>query len=187
MVQLSRIYTKSGDKGKTSLGDGTRVFKSSLRIEAIGSIDEANSALGVVRLYTSGHEDMILKSIQNDLFDLGADLCMVKETKESPLRITEQHVVRLEREIDEMNEHLPTLNSFILPGGTPASAFLHQARSTARSAERVLVALSEHEHVNTYALHYINRVSDYFFVLARYMNLSVTTDTLWEPGKFAAE
>lgn len=185
MVKLSRIYTRTGDNGTTGLGDGSRVSKDSLRIEAIGTVDEANAALGVCRLYAMGPEDHMLGCIQNDLFDVGADLCTPANPNKIALRITQKHVVRLEEEMDEMNKSLSPLTSFVLPGGTPPSAFLHQARTIVRRAERTLVALCEHEWVNEDLIKYINRLSDHLFVMARYHNSHVCGDVLWEPGKYS--
>lgn len=187
MVRLSRIYTRTGDTGNTSLGDGSRVLKNTVRLEAIGTIDEANSALGIVRLYTADKEDFILGRIQNDLFDVGADLCLPSQDQAARpvLRITETHVARLETEIDEMNKSLQPLTSFVLPGGTPGSAFLHQARVIVRRSERVLVSLCKEEWVNPDLLRYINRLSDHLFVLARHLNAHVCGDVLWEPGKYS--
>ncbi len=187
MVMLSKIYTRGGDEGKTSLGDGSRVLKDSLRIDAIGTIDEANSALGVTRLYTTDQADNMLGRIQNDLFDVGADLCVPyqAEPKKTVLRITDFHVTRLENEMDQMNETLAPLTSFILPGGSPAAAFLHQARVIIRRSERILVTLSAQEWINPALLKYVNRLSDHSFVLARHLNAMVCGDVLWEPGKYS--
>ena len=145
MVTLNRIYTRTGDKGETALGDGTRLPKHALRIAAFGTVDEANAAVGLARLHTTGELDAMLKRIQNDLFDLGADLCVPEEGKrgEGRLRIIEAQVERLEREIDTMNAELKPLASFVLPGGTPAAAHLHLARAIVRRAERLMVELAE--------------------------------------------
>jgi cob(I)alamin adenosyltransferase len=183
MVRLTRIYTKGGDKGTTSLGTGKRVPKHDLRVEAYGTIDETNAAIGIARLHTSGDADAALARIQNDLFDLGADLCAPEgpDAKER-LRIIETQVERLEQEIDRMNEELAPLNSFVLPGGSAASAYLHLARTIARRAERDMTRLAESEPVNPAAIRYINRLSDHLFVLARYENDKGAKDVLWKPG-----
>jgi cob(I)alamin adenosyltransferase len=184
MVQLTRIYTKGGDKGSTSLGSGKRVKKHDLRVAAYGTVDEANAAIGVARLHTSGDMDAILNRIQNDLFDLGADLCQPEDPKDYPaLRVVEAQVERLEQEIDRLNAELQPLKSFVLSGGTPAAAHLHLARTIARRAERDITALMEHEEINPAALRYINRLSDLLFVMARYANDKGQADVLWVPGK----
>ena len=183
MVKLTRIYTKGGDKGTTSLGTGKRVAKHDLRVEAYGTVDEANAAIGIARLHTSGDADAALARIQNDLFDLGADLCAPEgEGAKDRLRITDAQVERLEQEIDAMNEELAPLNSFVLPGGSAASAYLHLARTIARRAERDMTRLAEQGSVNPAAIRYINRLSDHLFVLARYENDKGAKDVLWEPG-----
>lgn len=186
MVKLNRIYTKTGDKGTTGLGDGTRLAKNALRIEAYGTVDETNAAIGLARLHTGadGDLDQMLARIQNDLFDLGADLCVPEggSKSEGALRIIEAQVSRLETEIDRMNEALEPLKSFVLPGGTEAAAFLHLARTIARRAERLMVALSEKEKVSEAALKYINRLSDHLFVAARHANAKANGDVLWTPG-----
>ena len=183
MVKLTRIYTKGGDKGTTSLGTGTRVPKHDLRVEAYGTVDEANAAIGLARLHTSGDADAALARIQNDLFDVGADLCAPEgEGTKDRLRITDAQVERLEQEIDAMNEELAPLNSFILPGGSAASAYLHLARTIARCAERDMTRLAEQGPVNPAAIRYINRLSDHLFVLARYENDKGAKDVLWKPG-----
>ncbi|MDY0873525.1 cob(I)yrinic acid a,c-diamide adenosyltransferase [Dongia rigui] len=184
MVQLTRIYTKSGDKGSTSLGSGKRVKKHDLRVAAYGTVDEANAAIGVARLHVSGDLDAMLNRIQNDLFDLGADLCQPEDPKDYPaLRVIEAQVERLEQEIDRLNAELQPLKSFVLSGGTPAAAHLHLARTIARRAERDITALMEHEEINPAALRYINRLSDLLFVMARYANDKGQADVLWVPGK----
>ncbi|MFM8991702.1 MAG: cob(I)yrinic acid a,c-diamide adenosyltransferase, partial [Alphaproteobacteria bacterium] len=172
MVRLTRIYTRGGDAGETSLGDGARVPKSSVRVAAFGTVDEANAAVGVARLHTTGEADAMLGRIQNDLFDLGADLCTPEEEnpKYPPLRISDRQVERLEREIDAMNEKLAPLDSFILPGGSPAATHLHVARTVSRRAERLIVELAAGEHVNPAAIRYSNRLSDHLFVLSRHLN-----------------
>jgi cob(I)alamin adenosyltransferase len=192
MVRLTRIYTRGGDKGQTSLGDGSRVPKHDLRVAAYGTVDEANAVLGLARLHTGGRPDdalladadAMLARIQNDLFDLGADLCTPEQENPAypPLRIIDMQVDRLEAEIDRMNEQLSPLNSFILPGGSPAAAFLHQARTVARRAEREMTELALHETVGEPALKYINRLSDHLFVLGRYLNDKGAADVLWVPG-----
>jgi ATP:cob(I)alamin adenosyltransferase len=183
MVKLNRIYTRTGDAGQTGLGDGTRVDKDALRLQALGSVDEANAALGLARLAASGDIDVQLSRIQNDLFDLGADLCVPeKDGEEGPhLRVVPEQVERLEREIDAMNAKLAPLNSFVLPGGTPLAAELHLARTIVRRAERDIVALAKAEKVGAAALAYINRLSDHLFVLSRIANAG--DDVLWVPGK----
>ncbi|MBF0355209.1 MAG: cob(I)yrinic acid a,c-diamide adenosyltransferase [Alphaproteobacteria bacterium] len=182
MVLLSRIYTRGGDKGKTSLGNGERVSKHSLRVEAYGTIDEANAALGLVRLFTADQPDAdaLLALIQNDLFDLGADLCAPGQTE--GLRLQPSQVERLERDIDRLNAKLKPLDSFVLPGGSPASAHLHQARTVVRRAERLISALAEEEAINPQALAYANRLSDLLFVMSRSLNGQGDNDILWVPG-----
>ncbi|MBM6595483.1 cob(I)yrinic acid a,c-diamide adenosyltransferase [Microvirga pudoricolor] len=189
MVVLNRIYTRTGDKGTTALAAGGRRAKYDLRIEAYGTVDETNACLGLVRLHTSDHEiDPMLARIQNDLFDLGSDLATVETGKPlpyEPLRITAAQTERLEREIDEMNEHLAPLRSFVLPGGTAAAAYLHQARTVCRRAERLVVELAERdgEVVSSEAIKYLNRLSDFFFVASRYINDRGARDVLWVPGQ----
>lgn len=183
MVRLTRIYTRGGDKGQTSLGDGARVAKHALRVEAYGTVDEANAVIGIACLHATGEPAMMLARIQNDLFDLGADLCTPETEGEGVrLRIMPEQVARLEAEIDAMNEDLAPLNSFILPGGSPASAQLHLARTVVRRAERFVTALAEAEAVNLQAIAYINRLSDHLFVLARVCNANGAGDVLWVPG-----
>jgi cob(I)alamin adenosyltransferase len=184
MVRLTRIYTKGGDKGETSLGDGARVRKNSLRVEAFGTVDEANGVIGLARLHTEGEPDAMLARIQNDLFDLGADLCTPPggPHEDQALRIIEKQVERLEHEIDTLNAELKPLDSFILPGGSPAAAWLHLARTVARRAERLMVALAESEPVGDCALRYMNRLSDHLFVLSRNLNDKGAADVLWVPG-----
>ena len=181
MVKLTRIYTKGGDKGRTSLGDGERVAKHDPRVAAYGAVDEANAAVGLARLHAKGKADAMLARIQNDLFDLGADLCR-PEGKEGALRIVEAQVERLEREIDGMNAALQPLTSFVLPGGKPAAAALHLARTIVRRAEREMTALAEGSAVNPIAIKYINRLSDHLFVLSRHLNDRGKRDVLWRPG-----
>ena len=184
MVKLTRIYTRGGDKGKTSLGDGTRVAKQSLRVEAYGTVDEANAALGLARLHTAGDDDAMLARIQNDLFDLGADLCTPEDGRRAAgaLRIVAAQVKQLETEIDRMNAELAPLNSFVLPGGSPVSAYLHLARTVTRRAERLVCALAAAEPVNPEAIKYLNRLSDHLFVLSRRLNDNGASDVLWRPG-----
>ena len=184
MVRLTRIYTRGGDKGKTSLGDGTRVPKQSLRVEAFGTVDEANAAIGLARLHTAGEEDAMLGRIQNELFDLGADLCTPEDGRRAAgaLRIAAAQVRRLETEIDRMNAELAPLNSFILPGGSAAASYLHLARTITRRAERLCCALAAVERVNPEALKYLNRLSDHLFVLGRRLNGNGAGDVLWQPG-----
>ena len=183
MVQLTRIYTKGGDKGTTSLGTGKRVPKHDQRVAAFGTVDEANAAIGIARQHTKGDEDAMLARIQNDLFDLGADLCAPEgDGTKDRLRITDGQVERLEREIDAMNAELAPLNSFVLPGGSAGSAHLHLARTIARRAERDMTRLAETEAVNPAAIRYINRLSDHLFVLARWLNDKGANDVLWKPG-----
>lgn len=185
MVKLDRIYTRGGDKGQTSLGDGSRVPKHDLRVAAYGTVDEANAVIGVARLHTAGPADEMLNRIQNDLFDLGADLCTPESPnpKYPPLRISDQQVERLEREIDELNADIPPLRSFILPGGSAASAWLHLARTVTRRAERLMTELASAEPVNPAAVRYVNRLSDHLFVLARHLNDKGQNDVLWVPGQ----
>lgn len=190
MVKLNKIYTRTGDDGTTGLVSGPRRLKHDLRVESYGTIDEANSAIGVARLHshTLPTLDMMLMAIQNDLFDLGADLS-TPETDEppafEPLRIIATQVDRLERDIDYLNGELAPLTSFVLPGGHPAAAHLHLARTIARRAERLMVALSrtDGERVSAPALHYVNRLSDFLFVAARHANDHGRADVLWVPGK----
>jgi cob(I)alamin adenosyltransferase len=188
MVKLTRIYTRGGDNGKTSLGDGARVPKQSLRVAAFGTVDEANAAIGLARLHAGPEADAMLGRIQNDLFDLGADLCTPEGGRrgrvdsQGALRIVAAQVKRLETEIDAMNAALAPLDSFILPGGTPAAANLHLARTITRRAERLVCALAEAEKVNPEALKYLNRLSDHLFVLGRRLNGNGALDVLWQPG-----
>ena len=192
MVVLNRIYTRTGDDGTTALGSGERRAKHDLRIEAYGTIDEANTAIGLARVETAmdtscARIDAMLLCIQNDLFDLGADLCMPlgADRNSEPLRIVQSQVERIERSIDELNAELRPLSSFILPGGSKAAAALHFARTVTRRAERLLVALSKtpREGVGASALKYVNRLSDFLFVAARYMNAKGEADILWVPGQ----
>jgi len=185
MVYLSRIYTKSGDSGQTGLGDGTRVAKDSVRVEACGEVDELNAVLGVAM--TAAIPDTgLLRNIQNDLFDVGGDLCFPLVEGEAPgksLRVTSAQVERLEQTIDRLNESLEPLTSFVLPGGSPGSAWLHLARTVCRRAERAIVTLARAEPINPQILIYLNRLSDLLFVLARTANDGGKSDVLWVPGK----
>ena len=181
MVKLTKIYTRTGDAGTTGLVDGSRRSKADARLIAIGEVDEANSAIGVALLSMEGPLAEQLTRIQNDLFDLGADLA-TPDHVEGALRILPEQVARLEHEIDAMNAQLAPLTSFILPGGTPAAAHLHLARAITRRAERAGVALSEHEATNPSALAYLNRLSDWLFVAARVVNKNGASDVLWVPG-----
>lgn len=185
MVELTRIYTRGGDKGKTSLSDGSRVAKHHLRVEAYGTVDEANAVIGLARLHLSAAMDTILGRVQNDLFDCGADLATpIQDNPDSPsLRMSEGQILWLEEQIDAANAALAPLKSFILPGGSPASAYLHQARTVTRRAERLTSALAESEQITPEALTYLNRLSDLLFVLARVANDSGRADVLWVPGK----
>ena len=191
MVVLNRIYTKTGDAGTTALGNGERVAKTSPRIAAYGTVDETNATIGMVRVHLAGANpqvDAMLVRIQNDLFDLGADLCVPdrgEKLEYEPLRMTEAQVLRLESEIDQMNADLTPLRSFVLPGGTPAAAALHVSRTVSRRAERHMVELAAlpNEPVSDAALKYINRLSDFLFVASRYVNDKGKGDVLWVPGK----
>jgi cob(I)alamin adenosyltransferase len=190
MVILNRIYTRTGDDGTTALGNGERRKKYDLRIACYGTVDETNAAIGIVRLHTSGDAEInaMLGRIQNDLFDLGADLCSPAAGKGSDgarLTVTEAQVTRLEAEIDRLNIELKPLRSFVLPGGTPAAAHLHVARTICRRAERMMAELADRsgEEVSTVALKYVNRLSDFLFVASRYVNQSGPGDVVWAPGQ----
>ena len=185
MVRLTNIYTRGGDTGETSLSTGERRPKHDLRVAAYGTVDETNSVIGIVRLHTAGHEiDAMLGRIQNDLFDVGADLARPNEPapKTPPLRATDAQVVRLEAEIDRLNAELAPLNSFTLPGGSVASAYLHLARTVCRRAERNVTELAGKEPINEAALRYLNRLSDFLYVASRYLNDKGAKDVLWVPG-----
>jgi cob(I)alamin adenosyltransferase len=188
MVKLDKIYTRGGDKGETSLGSGARVAKHDLRVTAYGTSDETNAIIGIARLHTEGEADAMLARIQNDLFDLGADLCTPEGGERRPkktggaLRVTAEQVSRLEAEIDAMNENLNPLTSFILPGGTPAGAYLHLARTVARRCERLLTELAGREELNPECVKYVNRLSDHLFQLSRHVNDNGKLDVLWQPG-----
>ena len=184
MVTLNRIYTKTGDKGDTALGDGTRRPKHDLRVAAYGTVDEANAVLGLARLHSRDEMDAMLNRIQNDLFDLGADLAVPEDGKrgEGRLRILDTQVERLEREIDVMNAALKPLDSFVLPGGTAVAAHLHHARTVVRRAERIVTELAGRQTVSGAVIRYLNRLSDHLFVAARLANDGGKRDVLWVPG-----
>jgi len=187
MVVLNKIYTKTGDAGETALGNGSRVAKHSMRVTAYGTVDEANAVVGLARLHATGDMDAQLAMIQNDLFDLGADLCRPDmeqdaEAEYPPLRMAAAQVTRLEDEIDAMNGKLEPLRSFILPGGSALAAHLHQCRTVSRRAERLSVELATMESVNPSAVKYLNRLSDWFFVASRIANNDGKDDVLWVPG-----
>lgn len=184
MVQLTKIYTKGGDGGKTSLGNGARVAKHDLRVAAYGTVDEANAAIGLARLHGDNLADGMLARIQNDLFDLGADLCRPPsdDDDDQSLRIDPSQVQRLEEEIDAMNARLKPLDSFVLPGGKPAAAHLHLARTVVRRAERLTVELASVDVVGGVVIEYLNRLSDHLFVMSRYVNDQGKGDVLWVPG-----
>ncbi|WP_299817802.1 cob(I)yrinic acid a,c-diamide adenosyltransferase [uncultured Roseibium sp.] len=189
MVILNKIYTKTGDDGTTALGSGERRPKNDLRVEAYGTVDETNAVVGLVRLHTgetAPEVDVFLGSVQNDLFDLGADLATPETDKDlgyEPLRVTDAQVEAIEQAIDVLNADLSTLRSFVLPGGSAASAQLHLARTVSRRAERLIVELAGREKVNPAAVRYMNRLSDYFFVASRYLNDKGGQDVLWVPGQ----
>ncbi len=183
MVKLDVITTRGGDGGETSLGDGARVRKDALRVEAYGTVDEANAAIGMLRLYAreDAEADAMLARIQNDLFDIGADLCVPGEAG-ARLRVADTQSARLEAELAAMNGQMPALKSFVLPGGTPGAAAAHVARTVVRRAERLVVALAAEEEVNPAVIRYLNRLSDHLFVLARRLNGNGAGDVLWVPG-----
>jgi cob(I)alamin adenosyltransferase len=187
MVVLNRIYTRTGDGGETALGNGNRVPKHALRVAAYGTVDETNATLGMARLHATGDIDAMLARIQNDLFDLGADLCRPEMEKDAdspypPLRVAATQVDRLESEIDAMNARLEPLRSFILPGGSPLAAYLHLCRTVCRRAERLATELATEEGVNPAAVKYLNRLSDWLFVVGRIANDDGRADVLWVPG-----
>ena len=185
MVKLNKIYTRTGDAGDTGLTDGSRRQKYDLRVESYGTVDEANSAIGIARLYVSGAHNQMLLRIQHDLFDLGADLSMPYaegSAEDKSLRIIPTQTERLEREIDALNAHIAPLNSFVLAGGSKAAAFLHLARTITRRAERLTCALAAQETINPEAIKYLNRLSDFLFVLARAENDNGKADILWQAG-----
>ena len=184
MVKLDVITTRGGDAGETSLGDGARVRKDTARIEAIGAVDEANAAVGLVRVHTAGEQDAVLARVQNALFDLGADICVPGQGGDR-LRLGAGHVAALDAATVELNAALPPLTSFVLPGGTPAAAAAHLARTVARRAERAAVRLAAEEPVNPEVLRYLNRLSDLLFVLSRRFNADGAGDVLWTPGSGA--
>ena len=181
MVRIDRVITRGGDSGQTSLGDGTRVPKDAIRVDAYGEVDEANAAIGLIRLYAPPGADAMLTRIQNDLFDVGADLCVPGEAGDR-LRLTDAPSLRLEAEVAAMNAAMPPLTSFILPGGSPGAAHAHLARTVTRRAERRVVALSHSETVNPAVIRYLNRLSDHLFVLSRHLNGNGSGDVLWIPG-----
>jgi cob(I)alamin adenosyltransferase len=184
-MKLDRIYTRGGDDGRTSLGDGARVPKFHVRVHACGGLDEANAAIGVALLHIEDAEvRRVLTLAQNDLFDVGADICRPERpaANKQPLRVVAQQVLALENHIDRFNESLSPLTSFVLPGGSPGSAYLHLARTMIRRAERDMAELAANEAINAEALKYVNRLSDLLFVLARYMNARGGADVLWTPG-----
>ena len=186
MVRLTKIYTKRGDNGQTDLGNGSRVDKFSLRVETYGTVDELNSVVGLANVKANGYMKKCLLSIQNDLFDLGADLCVPKEKSSAEekqrLRIAKSQITRLEKEIDHSNKDLKSLTSFILPGGSELSANLHFCRTVCRRAERLAVNLSKTEFINEEIIIYLNRLSDWFFVMSREANGKGSNDVLWKPG-----
>jgi cob(I)alamin adenosyltransferase len=187
MVVLSKIYTKTGDAGETALGNGARVAKHSLRVQAYGTVDETNATIGLARLHATGAIDEGLRRVSNDLFDLGADFCRPDMERDHeagyvPLRILESQVLRLEAEIDAMNDRLSPLRSFILPGGSTLAAHLHLCRTVCRRAERLTVELATMEAINPEAVKYLNRLSDWFFVAGRIANDDGKADVLWVPG-----
>jgi cob(I)alamin adenosyltransferase len=184
MVVLNRIYTRTGDRGETALVTGVRVHKDDLRIQCYGTVDETNACIGLARLTAISQLDGMLARIQNDLFDLGSDLATPENPapKFQPLRILDSQVDRLEAEIDEMNAYLSPLTSFVLPGGAPAAAHLHLARTVCRRAERLAVELARREKVGEPAVKYLNRLSDHLFVASRFANDKGGRDVLWIPG-----
>ena len=184
MIKLNKIYTKTGDGGDTALGDGERVLKDSLRVSAYGNVDELNASIGIITLYANTELKRKLKNIQNDLFDIGADLCVpISEKNKDRLRLSTNQIETLELEIDEMNSILEPLNSFVLPGGCRSATFLHMARTICRRAERSVVSLRSQERINDNTLVYLNRLSDWLFVASRVENQENSTEVLWSPGK----
>lgn len=184
-MKLDRIYTRGGDDGRTSLGDGARVPKFHSRVRVCGGLDEANAVIGVALLHIDEYDVReVLILVQNDLFDVGADMCRPEkpDAEKQPLRIVAQQVLAIEEQIDRFNDALNPLSSFILPGGSPASAYLHLARTVLRRAERAMAELATNEPTNPEALKYVNRLSDLLFVLGRYMNARGSADVLWKPG-----
>ena len=184
MIKLNKIYTKTGDGGDTALGDGERVLKDSLRVSAYGNVDELNASIGIITLYANTELKRKLKNIQNDLFDIGADLCVpISEKNKDRLRLSTNQIETLELEIDEMNSILEPLNSFVLPGGCRSATFLHMARTICRRAERSVVSLRSKEEINDNTLIYLNRLSDWLFVASRVENQENSSEVLWAPGK----
>ncbi len=189
MVKLNKIYTRTGDTGSTGLVDGSRLPKDDVRVRAYGDVDETNSVIGLVRLHLENKRlDIMLARIQNDLFDLGADLATPLPKKGSAdsqyaLRMAAEQAIRLEAELDMLNADLAPLTSFVLPGGNPPAAYLHQARTVCRRAERICVALSHKQAINPHALTYLNRLSDFLFVAARWCNNQGKADVIWVPGQ----
>ena len=184
MIKLNKIYTKTGDGGDTALGDGERVLKDSLRVSAYGNVDELNASIGIITLYANTELKRKLKNIQNDLFDIGADLCVpISEKNKDRLRLSTNQIETLELEIDEMNSILEPLNSFVLPGGCRSATFLHMARTICRRAERSVVTLKSKEKINENTLVYLNRLSDWLFVASRVENQENSSEVLWAPGK----
>ncbi len=184
MIKLNKIYTKTGDGGDTALGDGKRVLKDSLRVSAYGNVDELNASIGVITLYANTELKRKLKNIQNDLFDIGADLCVpISEKHKDRLRLSINQIETLELEIDEMNSILEPLSSFVLPGGCKSATFLHMARTICRRAERSVVSLKSKEDINNNTLVYLNRLSDWLFVASRVENQENSSEVLWTPGK----
>ena len=184
MIKLNKIYTKTGDGGDTALGDGERVLKDSLRVSAYGNVDELNASIGIITLYANTELKRKLKNIQNDLFDIGADLCVpISEKNKDRLRLSTNQIETLELEIDEMNSILEPLNSFVLPGGCRSATFLHMARTICRRAERSVVSLRSQEKINDNILVYLNRLSDWLFVASRVENQENASEVLWAPGK----
>jgi len=184
LIKLNKIYTKTGDGGDTALGDGERVLKDSLRVSAYGNVDELNASIGIITLYANTELKRKLKNIQNDLFDIGADLCVpISEKNKDRLRLSTNQIETLELEIDEMNSILEPLNSFVLPGGCRSATFLHMARTICRRAERSVVSLRSREKINDNTLVYLNRLSDWLFVASRVENQENSSEVLWAPGK----
>ena len=184
MIKLNKIYTKTGDGGDTALGDGERVLKDSLRVSAYGNVDELNASIGIITLYANTELKRKLKNIQNDLFDIGADLCVpISEKNKDRLRLSTNQIETLELEIDEMNSILEPLNSFVLPGGCRSATFLHMARTICRRAERSVVSLRSQEKINDNTLVYLNRLSYWLFVASRVENQENASEVLWAPGK----
>jgi cob(I)alamin adenosyltransferase len=180
-IRIDRVVTRGGDSGQTSLGDGSRVGKDVLRVEAYGTVDEANATIGLLRLHTDGEPDAMLARVQNDLFDVGSDLCVPGEAGDR-LRLTDAPSARLEAEISVMNAGLTPLDSFVLPGGSPGAAYAHLARTVVRRAERLVVALARTEDVNPAVVRFLNRLSDHLFVLGRVLNDNGASDVRWVPG-----